>query len=162
MTNRTIYGDQEWGLLVGLPQSVAVAAISAESDNVGRSLDEGHAGMDAIAAGRESGVALVREVAGEVVERVGGVETGGEPLVIRVDDRDAELRRVLERAREAAALLAAKASPGDAAAYKHWLVGIADQVVNAAKSGGFLGLGGEWVSESERRFLDELRAVFDD
>jgi NTP pyrophosphatase (non-canonical NTP hydrolase) len=62
----------------------------------------------------------------------------------------------VSRAAEAAALLAAKASPADAETYKHWLVEIADEVVGAASSGGLLGIGGETVTENERNFRDEL------
>ena len=76
--------------------------------------------------------------------------------------RQVDLNDVLTRARAATDVLSAKAGPGEAAAYRHWLVGIADQVVNAAKSGGFLGIGGSWVSESERRFVDELSVVLND
>ena len=69
---------------------------------------------------------------------------------------------VLQRAKSAAALLAGKVDEGDAGAYKLWLLEIADHVVTAASSGGFLGIGGETVSESERRFRDELSHVLND
>jgi hypothetical protein len=35
-------------------------------------------------------------------------------------------------------------------------VGIADTVVGAASTGGVLGIGGEAVTDSERRFRDDL------
>jgi hypothetical protein len=162
MTSRSAYSDDEWGLLVGLPQSVMIAASAAEDDGSRRTLSEGEAGLDAIAAGRESANPLVRDVASEVVERVGGPEVGAETAMVPLPDRDAGLAEVLDRARGAAMLLTAKAPAGDAAAYKHWVVGIAEQVVGAARSGGFLGIGGEWVSESERRFVDELSAILND
>ena len=37
-----------------------------------------------------------------------------------------------------------------------------DRVVNAARSGGILGVGGDWVSEAERRFLSELSVALGD
>jgi hypothetical protein len=157
-----VYSDEEWGLLVGLPQSVMLAAIFAENDSVNRTADESGAGLDAIAAGRDSGSTLVRDVALELVDRLGDPETGELPPVLDVGTREVDLGEVLDRARTATDVLAAKAGPGEAAAYRHWLVGIADQVVNAAKSGGFLGIGGSWVSESERRFVDELSTVLND
>ena len=39
---------------------------------------------------------------------------------------------------------------------------IAEQVVGAASSGGLLGIGGESVSDSERRFRDRLAHVLND
>jgi len=162
MTSQRVYSDEEWGLLVGLPESVMMAAIFAENDNANRTADESGAGLDAISAGRDSGSTLVRDVASELVTRLGDPETGELPPVLEIGTRQVEISDVLDRARTATTLLAAKAGPGEAAAYRHWLVGIADQVVNAAKSGGFLGIGGSWVSESEREFVHELSVVLND
>jgi hypothetical protein len=162
MTSQRVYSDEEWGLLVGLPESVMMAAIFAENDSVNRTADESGAGLDAIAAGRDSGSALVRDVALELVTRLGDPETGDLPPVLEIGSRTVDMNDVLGRARAATDVLAAKAGPGEAAAYRHWLVGIADQVVNAAKSGGFLGIGGSWVSESERHFVEELSTVLND
>jgi hypothetical protein len=158
----TEYSDEEWGLLVGLPQAVATAASAAEADGARRTWAEGAAGQEAIAAGRESGNDLVRRVAQELVSRVGDPEEGAEPPVIAPPDRQAALAGVIERAEAAAALLAGRADPGEAGAYKHWLVTIAEQVAGASRTGGLLGVGGTEVSESERRFRDELAAVLQD
>jgi hypothetical protein len=155
----TEYSDEEWGLLVGLPQAVAIAASAAEPDGVRRTWAEGAAGQQAIAAGRESGSGLVEKVAGELVSRIGDPDEGAEPTVVAPPDRRAALADVIERARAATAVLGDKADPGDAAAYKHWPVTIAEEVVTAARSGGVFGVGGDVISESERRFRDELAAV---
>jgi len=162
MTSQRAYSDEEWGLLVGLPQSVMMAAMVAENDSGNRTADESGAGLDAIAAGQDSGSTLVRDVAVELVSRIGDPDTGDLPPVLDVGTREVDLGEVLDRARTASDLLTAKAGPGEAAAYRHWLVGIADRVVNAAKSGGFLGIGGSWVSESEQKFVDELSTVLND
>lgn len=159
MSSQMAYSDEEWGLLVGLPQAVMIAAISAEEDGSRRSQAESAAGLDAISAGRDSGNALVQDVATELVELLGEPEPGEVSAVVDLAGRAGGATDVLERARAVTALLAAKAGPGEAAAYKHWLKGIAEQVVNAAKSGGFLGIGGEWVSDAERHFVDELAVI---
>jgi hypothetical protein len=156
------FSDEEWGLLVGLPQSVLTAASAAESDGTRRTMAENAAGLESIGAGRESANPLVAAVAGEIVTRVGDPEAGEELPVIAPADPQAYIDDVLVRAREAAVLLAARVDEGEAGAYKHWLVTIADQVVGAASSGGLLGLGGESVSDSERRFRDRLAHVLND
>jgi hypothetical protein len=61
----------------------------------------------------------------------------------------------INEAKQAVAAIEQK-SPGDAAPYKEWLVEIANKVANAAKEGGFLGFGGERVSEGERQTLSQL------
>ncbi|MCW3817503.1 hypothetical protein ONA91_23910 [Micromonospora sp. DR5-3] len=156
------FSDEEWGLLVGLPQSVLTAASAAESDGSRRTMAENAAGLESIAAGRESASPLVAAVAGEVVSRVGDPETGAELPMIETADPQALIDDVLARAAQASALLAGKVDEGQAGAYRHWLVEIAEQVVGAAASGGLLGLGGEVVSDSERRFRDRLAQVLND
>ncbi|SDZ33651.1 hypothetical protein SAMN05444365_110127 [Micromonospora pattaloongensis] len=156
------FSDDEWGLLVGLPQAVLTAASAAESDGGRRTRAENAAGLEAIAAGREESSPLVRAVAQEVVSRVGDPETGEELPVIEPEDPKAMIGDVLDRARTAAILLARRVDEGEAGAYKHWLVGIAEQVVTAAPTGGMLGIGGDIVSDSERRFRDELSHVLND
>jgi hypothetical protein len=156
------FSDEEWGLLVGLPQSVLTAASAAESDGTRRTMAENAAGMEILSAGRESASPLVAAVAGEIVSRVGDPEAGAELPVIAPADPQAMIGDVLVRAGEAAALLAARLDEGEAGAYKHWLVEIAEQVVGAASSGGILGLGADAVSDSERRFRDRLSHVLND
>ena len=156
------FTDSEWGLLVGLPQSVLTAASAAEEDGTRRTLAENAAGLEAIAEGRESPSPLVAAVAGELVSRVGDPETGEELPAIEPTDPAAYAADVLGQARAAADLLAVKAEAGEAGAYKHWLVTIAEQVVTAAPSGGMLGVGGDVVSDTERKFRDQLSAVLND
>lgn len=159
---QTAYSDQDWGLLVGLPQAVVVAASSVERDGTHGTLVESEAGARAIAAGRESASELVRTVAAEVVDRIGDPAEGGVQELPTLPDPAAGVADVLSRAAAAVELLGRTVDQGEAEAYRHWLVSIADEVAGAAVSGGFLGLGGERVTEAERHFIDELRAVLKD
>jgi hypothetical protein len=159
------YTDEEWGLLVGLPQSVLIAASQAEQDGNRRTRDEWTAGMTAIADGRDSASDLVRTVATDVVARQGEIDDdlvgGQDPPIIEFPDRAAGIADVIARARAAHSLLAAKATDADAESYRYWLVTVADQAVSAAKSGDVLGFGGELVTPAERAFRDELAAVLE-
>ncbi|MDG4801659.1 hypothetical protein [Micromonospora sp. WMMD980] len=154
--------DEEWGLLVGLPQAVLTAAAAAESDGTRRTMAENAAGLETIAAGRESASPLVAAVAGEIVSRVGDPETGAELPVITPADPEAMIEDVLARAGQASALLTGRVDEGQSGAYRYWLVEIAEQVVSAASTGGILGIGGDVVSDSERRFRDRLSRVLND
>jgi hypothetical protein len=156
------FSDDEWGLLVGLPQSVLTAASAAESDGARRTAAENAAGLETISAGRESASPLVAAVAREVVSRVGDPEIGEELPVIEPADPRAMIADVLERAQTAKILLAKTVDEGEAGAYRHWLVEIAEQVVTAAPTGGLLGLGGDVVTDTERRFRDALSHVLND
>jgi hypothetical protein len=155
------YTDEEWGLLVGLPQSVVIAASQAESDSNRRTVAEWSAGMTAIADGRGSASPLVRDVATEVVTRLGDIEEGEDPPVIQFSDPESGISDVVERAGTVHRLLADKAPDADAEAYRFWVVTIAEQVVTAAKSGDVFGMGGDIVTEPERTFRDNLAAALE-
>jgi hypothetical protein len=162
MTYQSSFTDAEWGLLVGLPQSVLTAASAAQPDGSRRTAAEGEAGFTAIGEGRFGGNPLVTEIATELVSRVGDPEQGEAPPLIEPADPEGLIADTLRRAEEATVLLGVRCDEGDAGAYKHWLVEIADQVVTAAQTGGLLGLGGEEITESERTFRDTLSSILND
>jgi hypothetical protein len=64
-----------------------------------------------------------------------------------------------ERLREALEVLEQKASPEEIEAYKRFVVNVADAAAKAHKEGGFIGIGGKQVSESEQAALDEIKAT---
>jgi hypothetical protein len=156
------FTDSEWGLLVGLPQSVLTAASAATPDSTRKTRAETAAGLDVISDARASASLLVATVARAIVSNVGDPDLGEEPPVIEPSDPIGYVQDVLSRAAEANALLVAKSAQADAETYKHWLVEIAESVVGAASSGGMLGLGGENVTDDERAFRDELAKALAD
>ncbi|MFI7599631.1 hypothetical protein [Actinoplanes sp. NPDC049681] len=161
MTDEPLYAqfgftDAEWGLLVGLPQSVLTAASAATHDSARKTRQETAAGLDQISDARASASPLVTAVAKAVLDVTGDPDRGEELPAIEPADPIGYAQDVVTRAAEASALLAAKATPEDAETYKHWLVEIAESVVGAASTGGVLGIGGDQITESERAFRDEL------
>ena len=63
--------DEQWSLLVGLPQSVMTAASAAERDSGRRTHAEGEAGLSDRRR-PQSGNPLVEAIATELVDRLGG------------------------------------------------------------------------------------------
>ena len=57
------------------------------------------------------------------------------------------------------AIVAARATPEETAAFGQWLVATAQAAANAAKEGGFMGFGAEQVSKGEQAMLDQVRAA---
>jgi hypothetical protein len=148
----------EWELLVRLPGRVVVAATSAEADTARRTVAEGLAGIDAIAAGRASGSRLVRDVVATIYAETGAAE---QPAAEEFHERPAGIADVLAACREAGRVLAERTGREDRDAYRHWLEAIAARVCRAARSGGVLGIGGPLVSPAEQRFLADLADAFD-
>ncbi|HEX5540088.1 MAG TPA: hypothetical protein VFX60_00765 [Micromonospora sp.] len=150
------FSDEEWGLLVGLPQAVVTAASAAERDGTHRTRAEAAAALDAIATGYDAASPLVAAVAEELVVRVGDPDLGEELSLIEPVDPPEMIADVLDRARIVAILLGNTVEDEETEAYRRWLVTIAEQVVGAALSGGTFGIGGELVSTAERHFCVEL------
>jgi hypothetical protein len=123
---------------------VVVAATAVHEDPVHRTVAEGLAGIDAIAAGRASASRLVRDVVAAIYDED---EPDHDPPV------DGNL---LAACRTAVRLLDERVGRLDADAYRNWLVAIATRVCHAARTGGLLGVAGAVVSPAERRFLAEL------
>jgi len=64
--------------------------------------------------------------------------------------------QLLEDSREVASILEQKASTDEASEYKEWAMSIAENVAKAAKEGGFLGIGGTRISDSEIKAFAEI------
>jgi len=76
-----------------------------------------------------------------------------------VNSREAMAALALEDCRAAAALVAAKSTPAEAAEYKQWTLSVAEKVAMAASEGGFLGFGGERFSEPEQKLLSDIEGA---
>jgi hypothetical protein len=68
-------------------------------------------------------------------------------------------QQVLDELRAANDIVGAKATPGEAAAFRAWLIEAAKAAAEAAKEGGFLGFGAELVSQGERDMLEQLGKI---
>jgi hypothetical protein len=67
--------------------------------------------------------------------------------------------QVLVELRAIQAIVAARATPEESAAFGQWLVDAAQAAADAAKDGGFMGFGAKQVSEGEQTMLDQIRAA---
>ena len=57
------------------------------------------------------------------------------------------------------AIVGAKSTPEETAAFGRWLVAAAQAAAEAAKEGGFMGFGAQQVSEREQAMLDRVRTA---
>lgn len=72
-------------------------------------------------------------------------------------DMEQAKAKMLQDIKGAVGILAAKGSPAEAAAYKTIIVDAAQNVANAAKEGGFMGIGGELVNDAERNAIGNIQ-----
>jgi hypothetical protein len=67
---------------------------------------------------------------------------------------------ILNELREANRIVSEKATVEEATGYRAWVLQSAKNAADAAKEGGFFGIGAEQVSEGERQVLAKLEEVF--
>ena len=161
MATKNDFTTDEWQALRDAPQLVALATAAAGNSGLFGSLSEGMAMASSIAEAARGENSLLREVFGkdEIRAAQAQIRTG----LKSVTDR-ARLNTHLQTAaadgiKAALSALTAKAATADTEAFRKLLTGIGDKVANASKEGGFLGFGGERVSEGERQFLAQLKSL---
>lgn len=75
---------------------------------------------------------------------------------IKPDSGTDPRKMLLDELAEANRIMTAKASPDEASAYRAWVVQSAKNAAEAAKEGGFFGIGAVQVSEGEQTFLTKV------
>jgi hypothetical protein len=111
-----------------------------------------------VEAGRDDAYgAFVQEVARDVTARAQGREN---PLAGFRPSRENTQAEVLDELRGVAYLLRTKASEEEMAEFREFLRVAAQRTALAAREGGFLGIGGERVSEREQQMLETIGEIF--
>jgi hypothetical protein len=142
----------EWNLLVRLPGRVVVAATLAVAGPPSRTVAEGIAGIDAVAAGRYSACDLVRAV----VAAIYSASDQGPDLAPHAGMTLAE---ALADCRMAARVLARRFDRAQADGYRGWLLAVAARACQALLPGGLAERGAHDVPLAERAFLGQLDAA---
>ncbi len=161
MATRNDFSAEQWQALRNAPQIVALATAAAGNSGLFGSISEGMAMASTMAAAMRGEQPLIREIFGKDEIRAAQDQIKG--MVKSATDK-ASLNALLQKAATEAtsaalAALAAKGATADADAFRALLAGIGQKVANASTEGGFLGFGGERVSDGERQFLAQLDAL---
>lgn len=158
MTTKADFSADEWTLLLDVPPAIGTAIMHAGRSGLG-SMKEAMAMASGILGARDGyeGNELVESL---VEARLTGgeksaIETLNSPYVGLQPDEI--LEDAVSKCHTVAKLLNEKATQAEADGFIDWSISIAEKVANAAKEGGFLGIGGERVSEEEARAISAIR-----
>jgi hypothetical protein len=161
MADKSSFTSDEWKLLLESITMAGIAISAAEPSGLWGLLKESFAG------GRELMTAKMDPQSNPLIKAViADFETDQGRSIAR-DGLKAQLAackpteiktKCVETLRQVGAIVDSKA-PADAAAYKKWLRQISQHVAEAAKEGGFLGIGGVPVSEAEKATLAEISSA---
>jgi hypothetical protein len=158
MAKKADFTPQEWETLRDAPHLVMLSVATAGSSGPFGSLKEAFAPAGAILEAAKGNIELLKAICDREELKAAqtsirdSVKAGGDSRALR----DQLQATAAEKAAAANAILKRKGSANDLEAYRQLLVDIADRTAKAAKEGGFLGFGGEWVSEGERAVISRI------
>jgi len=158
LTSRKDFTPEEWNQLLQSPVLAGFYVIFSDPNSLGM-FNEFRALFTAIfeqpvSTDGEELVRLLVEEFGDKTNTPNGLP-GFESLP--EGEPEDEMEKAIKILEEVVILLETKTSPGEAAAVKTWLFGVAERVSEASKEGSRFGFGGELVSKKEKYALSKLR-----
>ncbi len=156
MTTKSDFPDEEWTRIVRAPFVAGMAITLADPGGPIEAAKETMGTLKA-ATSPPSREELLADVALDIQALT---QTRTNPLKgYKLTKGEAPGEQVVEELRSVQAIVAARATPEEAAAFGTWLVATAQAAADAAKDGGFMGFGAEQVSAREQAMLDQVRAA---
>jgi hypothetical protein len=145
MTKKAEFNAEEWELVLSAPPSAGMIVATAQRGGTFR---------ESFSIAKAYTEARQRHGESELLDEI--VSAKPEMDVKRHSSAEELERDLLQKLRDAVALVEQKATPEEAEAYKRFIVDIAERVAEAHKEG-FLGLTGERVSEAERAAIEKIK-----
>ncbi|MCA9264505.1 MAG: hypothetical protein KDA60_11675 [Planctomycetales bacterium] len=161
MSTKSDYTPEEWQLLIDVPSLAGLAVMVAGKSGLG-SMKESFALASGVLDAAQAGECELVDslVAARVNDKDRSqVESLTSPY--RGKSTEELMQAALDKCSDVLELLAEKSTPDESLSYREWVLGIGQRVAEAAKEGGFLGIGGERVSEHEREALAKLKAALE-
>jgi len=161
MTTQAGFTTEEWALLRIVPSLVAGSVSAADPSGLFGSIKEAIAGMKGMLESLQKGSKIELLSAMLADKSMPGVPDP--KTLLGEGNREQQVANlksaVLTRIKEATNLLSRKATAEEVTAYKQVIMSVAETTANASKEGGFLGFGGVRVSDAEKSYLNEVKAV---
>ena len=152
MTRKADFNAEEWSTVVDGPLYAGMRVISA---------DRGGTLRETLAMGRVYQEARERHGDSELLDELVKSPPSIDPDRLREAGGNIAAL-VSQQLREASRIVEAKATPSEVEAYKRFVWTVAQAVARAHKEGGFLGVGGKQISDSENQALEEISTALGD
>ena len=150
MTRKEEFNAEEWERVAQGPPLAAILVITAS---------RGGSMRESLSAGEVYSEAREDSDAPELIQQLLSTRPTVQPGSASSAE---ELRaQTTQRLQEAATLVDERATPEEAKAYKQFVVSVAQRAAERHKEGGFLGVGGQRVSDDEAAALAEIAAALD-
>lgn len=161
MSFRELFDETEWAGVVQAPMLAGFAVTAADPNGLIGAVQESAAMAGAFKAGKDAAPAgsLIAEIVAAYETKDGRTIAMAGPREVIKGRKPAEAcAAAVDRLREIAANVR-NTAPAEAPAFVDWLKTTATKVAEATSEGGFLGFGGEKVSEAERKTLADIDAA---
>jgi hypothetical protein len=147
VTSKADFTEEEWKTILEAPPSAGLVVILSDR---GGSIRETFSMAKAYTEARQ------QHGESELLDEI--VATKPEMDRTRAGSPDELKQHNLDNVRQAIAVLRGKATDEEVSEYGKFILGLAERVAEARKEG-FLGLGGERVSDAERAAIGEIEAA---
>lgn len=156
MASKDAFSADEWDAIAKAPFFVSMAIGVADPSGPFGMIKEGAALGKAVKAAADGHAGeLAKAVAAELREH----RPSRDEMAGGAKSTDEASKAAIEKLRGIAEIVNTKGGGTDGQAYKAWLAELADHVAEAGKEGGFLGIGGESVSEDEKTAIAGVRSA---
>jgi hypothetical protein len=154
MSTQTDYTPEEWKTLAAAPLMAGLlVSVSDLSGPIGMAQEALAVARAVAEVSASTSVELIKVLA------EASKTWGGRPELPPVPREQGAARAALLDGCKQAAAVVGQTSPAEAEEYKRWLVAVARKTAEAAKEGGFLGIGGTRVSDAEHAAVSELASA---
>ena|SRR2546430_11485479 len=146
MTGKADFNPEEWELVLSAPPDAGLLVATAQRGGTFR---------EAFSIAKAYTEARRQHGESELLDQI--VTAKPELKAGRHSSKEELEQELLQKIRDAVALVERKATPEETEAYRRFIVNLAERVAEAHKEGGLLGLGGERVSEAEREAIQKIK-----
>ncbi len=157
MTTKTDYTNEEWLEIMKTPIYAGFYVMFADPSFTGM-IKEMKVMGEVIQQADPPGHAkdLVSDIAADFEQMSQEKESFQQDQRPESADQETATGIILQKVSSGVKIVAEKAGSMELLAFKQWLIEVATVVAAAAKEGGFLGIGGQFVSEREEAALEEI------
>lgn len=165
------FSEEEWHMISTVPTMVGAAMAGAGKSGIIGTTKEAMASMKSIVAGRNeypdnpviAGILEKADSFADAKAKAGDMrdKTVAELKARNIQSPDEFNTYMLDNCEKAIALVKDRCGSDAANEYRQWSMTIAEKVAQAATEGGFLGFGGEQVSEGERALLARIEQTLE-
>ncbi len=166
MTDSPRFTDDEKFLLFNTPAMIGAAMSFAQSSGAIGTFKEALANAKSISGGIKAfpGNEVIQSVLPDLENRESAMETARSMRKkavermksLQIDSKEKMHAQAIADIGTVQDLLKTKATPEEADQYRQWALSVAENVAKAASEGGFLGFGGEQISDGERAAYSEI------